>query len=201
MNSFVDSRLFLHASSVVVDGGAVLFLGHSSAGKSTIASLLGKAYPVLADDSVFASSDPHGVWRVMDGKFRFENGYMFSWEAAVRHRSTEGPAIPLLGCVRIHKAQHVKAARLAPVETARYLMGAIMEVDLQGKFSRLLKRAEHEKNIVARMRRMRRQWFHQAAEIARAYPGWHLWFPRDSHFPDLLDTISAVAAQARRPAG
>ena len=49
-----DIGLFLHASAVVIDGGACLFLGHSTAGKSTIARLLGKDYPVLADDSVYA---------------------------------------------------------------------------------------------------------------------------------------------------
>ena len=51
------SGLFLHASSVVVEGVAVLFLGHSTAGKSTIARRLGKAYRVLADGSVYAAPD------------------------------------------------------------------------------------------------------------------------------------------------
>jgi hypothetical protein len=189
--------LFLHASSVVVDGGALLFLGHSTAGKSTISTLLEKNYPTLADDAVFASLDPHGLWRVVDGKFRFEDGGVFSWEESVRRRAADGPGIPLLACMRIHKAQNVRVAPIAPVETARYLMDAVMEVDVQRKFGRLKDKTGMEKPAVALVRRMRLQWFHQSAEIARACPGWRLWFPRDSHVPDLLDAISAVAAQGR----
>ena len=198
MNPSCPDRLFLHASSVVVNGGALLFLGHSAAGKSTLAQLLEKTYPILADDSVFASRDPHGFWRVLDGKFRFENGGVFNWDKAVRRRSAEGPSIPLLGCLRIHKAQHVKVAGLVPVETTRYLMDAVMEVDLQGKFGRLLKGAEQEKSTIARVRQMRLHWFHLAADIARVCPCWQLWFPRDSHFPDLLNAISAVATEVCR---
>ena len=67
-----SSGVFLHASAVIVDGGAVLFLGHSTAGKSTISRLLGAVCPVLADDTVFAWRTEGGEWRVADGKFRFE---------------------------------------------------------------------------------------------------------------------------------
>lgn len=190
--------LFLHASAVVVDGGALLFLGHSSAGKSTIASLLDKTYATLADDVVFASSDCHGNWRVMDGRCRYEEACAQCWEDAARLRLADGPGIPLLGCARIHKARHVKGARLAPVETARYLMNAVNEVPMQNTFGKLKGRTRDKKNIVSHARRMRRQWLHQAAEIARVYPGWRLWFSRDSHFSDLFDTIAALTAQ---PAG
>jgi serine kinase of HPr protein (carbohydrate metabolism regulator) len=201
MNPSFENGLFLHASSVVVGGGALLFLGHSGAGKSTIASLLGTTHPILADDSVFASSDPSGIWRVRDGKFSLDESIIHSWEEAVRRRSADGPAIPVLGCLRIHKARHVKVARLAPVETARYLMAAVMEVDLQGKLNRLQKRAEHEKYKVARVRKMRLHWFCLASELARLYPGWHLWFPKDAHCPDLLNAVFSVAAEARRQIG
>ena len=47
-----DLGLFLHASAVVVAGGAVLFLGHSTAGKSTIARILGQSFSILADEAV-----------------------------------------------------------------------------------------------------------------------------------------------------
>jgi hypothetical protein len=72
-----------------------------------------------------------------------------------------------------------------------------MEVDVQRKFGRLPDKGEEEKPAVALVRKMRRHWFHLAADIARACPCWHLWFPLDSHFPDLLNVISTVAAQAR----
>ena len=45
------SRLMLHASSVMTKNGAVVFIGGSSSGKSTLAAVLKhKGYPVLADD-------------------------------------------------------------------------------------------------------------------------------------------------------
>ena len=66
-----DLGLFLHASAVVVGGGALLFLGHSTAGKSTIARMLGQIQPVLADDSVYAARGADGWWRVVDGSFRY----------------------------------------------------------------------------------------------------------------------------------
>jgi hypothetical protein len=156
---------------------------------------------MLADDTVFATCDPHGSWRVVDGGFRFEDGGVFGWEESVRCRSADGPATPLLGCVRIHKAQHVKVARLDPVETARHLMDAVMEVDVQRKFGRLHDKTGKEKFAVARVRRMRLHWFHLAADIARACPGWHLWFPRDSHFSDLICAIAKVSSKARRQTG
>jgi len=197
MNPSSKNGLFLHASSVVVGGGALLFLGHSTSGKSTISSLLKKHYPTLADDTVFATCDPRGIWQVVNGGFRFEDAGLCSWEEFMQRRFADG-AIPLLGCMRIHKAQQVKVARLDPVETARYLMDAVMEVDVQRKFGMQQEKTGVKKPAVALARRMLRQWFQQSAEIARACPGWHLWFSRDTHLPDLLNALAAVAAEAQR---
>lgn len=45
--------LTLHASAVAIDGGAIAFLGHRGAGKSTMAATLyGRGHTLLADDSV-----------------------------------------------------------------------------------------------------------------------------------------------------
>lgn len=200
MNACAADGFFLHASSVVIDGGALLFLGHSSAGKTTLSQLLEKKYPVLADDLVFASITPHG-WQVVDGGYRAEDGSIFGWEQCVRRRFALGPAIPLLGCVRIHKAQHVKTLRLDPIETARCLVDAVNEVVLQGKFRLFQDNASDEKEAAALIRRMRMQWFQKASKIARAIPGWRLWFSRNSHFPDLFEAVSMMATQARRHSG
>jgi hypothetical protein len=50
-----DGALLLHASAVIVDAGAVLFIGHSGAGKSTTAALWrrhARGARVLSDDRV-----------------------------------------------------------------------------------------------------------------------------------------------------
>jgi hypothetical protein len=60
-------NLVLHASAVEVDGAAVGFLGGRGAGKSTMAAaLLGRGYPLLADDLLAVSLDG-GPPRVLPG--------------------------------------------------------------------------------------------------------------------------------------
>lgn len=48
-----NKGIYLHGSAVQTNHGAVIFLGKSGAGKSTISSLLSPEYPVLADDQLF----------------------------------------------------------------------------------------------------------------------------------------------------
>ena len=54
--------MHLHASGAVVDGQAILALGSSGAGKSSLAvSMHAKGYPTLGDDTVFLSSTARAV--------------------------------------------------------------------------------------------------------------------------------------------
>ena len=58
----------LHASAVEVDGGAVLFMGPSSIGKSTLAGgFQEKGYPLLADDVCGANLNGHKIAQVAPG--------------------------------------------------------------------------------------------------------------------------------------
>jgi hypothetical protein len=189
--------LFLHASSVIMPAGAFLFLGHSTAGKSTIARLLGTSFPILADDTVFASRNHHGQWVVIDGSFRM-NPARFStqWEHVVQQRPPTDSAPRLLGCLRIHKGDTVKAAPLSPWETCRFLMDAAMEVDIQRKL-RTEPDAPAKGNIItAHELHRRRQWFHAVADIARNHPGWHLWFSKKRHVATLCTTVATLGGTA-----
>ena len=188
-----DRGLFLHASSVVVGGGAFLFLGHSTAGKSTIARLLGKSFPVLADDAVYASQGADGLWRVVDGSFRFGRDAMPDWPEEVRRRATGAGAVRLKGCLRIHKAEMARVAPLASVVLARYLMDTAMEIDQQRKFGRATSGGPSGGCPIAAVRQMRQRWFHQAGEIARTYPGWHLWFAKDAGENEIGEILSRLA--------
>lgn len=193
--------LFLHASSVIVDGGAILFLGHSTAGKSTIVRILGKSCQMVADDAVFACRDGQGLWRVVDGSFRFGRDDLTDFQEQVRRRGKGAAAVPLRGCFRIHKAAATRIEPLAPVELARVLMDAVQEIDLQRKWGRTTKAgAELESTTAETLRQMRRQWFQWVAEIARACPGWNLWFSKDSHETDLQEALSIqVSGQPQKP--
>lgn len=188
--------LFLHASSVVVEGGALLFLGHSTAGKSTMARLLEATYPVLADDSVFAFPGADGGWRVVDGGFRFGEGSLAAWDERIQRQSKES-SLPLRGCLRLHKGAAVRIEALAPVELARHLMDAAMEIDLQRKFGRFSADIKPELYSAELVRTMRRKWFGQVADIAKTCPGWHLWFPKEPHLTELCDMLVPLASSGR----
>ena len=193
MTAAAAEGLFLHASAVVVDGGALLFLGHSTAGKSTIARLLGKVHPVLADDSVYVARGPDGNWRGVDGSFRFGRDELPGWQEEVRRRAEGAGAVPLRGCFRIHKATVLRAEPMEPLEAARHLMDAAMEIDVQRKFGRLRAgEAAGAAGALAEMRRMRRKWFGWVAEIARACPGWNLWFPKDFDGSEPVDFLAGL---------
>ena len=187
------SGLFLHASSVVVGGGAFLFLGHSTAGKSTIARLLGKSFPVVADDAVYAIRGADDQWRVVDGSFRFGRDTMPGWPEEVRRRAAGAGAVRLKGCLRIHKAETARVEPLAPVVLARYLMDAAMEIDQQRKFGRATNDGSSHGGTIVAVRQMRRHWFHLAGEIARTHPGWHLWFAKDVGERELGEILSQLA--------
>ncbi len=180
--------LFLHASAVTMDGEAFLFLGHSTAGKSTIARLLGEAYPVVADDSVFAARGPDGRWSVVDGGFRFKETDLAGWQERIRRQIAERP-IPLRACLRIHKAPELRIEPMDSLELARYLMDAAMEIDLQRKFGRLAGKSKIESAVWNEGLRMRGHWFGQAAEIARTIPGRHLWFSRETPVREICETL------------
>ena len=162
----------------------MLFLGHSTAGKSTIARLLGAAYPILADDAVFVSRMRDGRWGVVDGGFRFGEGDFADWNERIR-REIDQNSVPLRGCLRIHKAPEVRAEPMEPVELARHLMDAAMEIDLQRKYGRNSGANEKEPVAWDEVLRMRRRWFCLVSEIARTCPGQHFWFSKSSQLPEL----------------
>ncbi len=175
--------MYLHASAVMLDGGAILFLGHSTAGKSTMARLLSPICPILADDTVLVQRNDSGQWLVTDGKIRFSAST--TTKARPRHLT-----IPLHACIRIHKGPTLTCEPLPPLALAQCLMDAVMEVDVQRKCGRLgPKNAAAAPAAIAAARAMRGHWFHLAAEIARICPGRHLWFPHNAVSDALVTAI------------
>ncbi|MEO1482987.1 MAG: hypothetical protein AAFU77_12845 [Myxococcota bacterium] len=59
----LDDGLILHASAVVLDGQAFVFVGPSGAGKTTIARILSKSGAVLSDERVVIRNQG-GAWTV-----------------------------------------------------------------------------------------------------------------------------------------
>lgn len=159
--------LYLHASSVSVSGKALLFLGHSTSGKSTISRLLSERYPIVADDKVWVYKKNSG-WLVGDGSDNFT-------AKVVNSPSTENQVrYPLLAVLRIYKAETTEITPLSPRETCRHLVDAVFEVDRQRKSKDL---------------RTIKRWFIKVAEISNKIEGWHLTFKKDASILDLIHEI------------
>lgn len=65
----------LHCSAILVNGKAVLFLGESGAGKTTIANMLKRQFPILADDEGYIRIDDNSAF-FYQGPF-LERAYSF----------------------------------------------------------------------------------------------------------------------------
>ncbi len=185
--------LFLHASSVEISGGAVLFLGHSTAGKSTISRLLGQRCRIIADDTVFLAKDSQGVWTVAEGKGRFiPEPLSASWEAIVTACSIHAEPTRLSGCMRIFKGEPLHAERLEPYMTARCLLDAVMEVDIQRKYTQhfdsVLPRTTQLENSI----RMRKTWFRDISDMARKHPAWRLGYSKDIPADSILALVESL---------
>jgi energy-coupling factor transporter ATP-binding protein EcfA2 len=166
---------------VVVDGGAYLFLGHSTAGKSTIARLLGSIFPVLADDAVLVLGDSEKNWRVVDGGIRFGRDDWNDWPNRLRQRMAADGGTPVNGFMRLHKGAGLQAEPMESLALARCLMDAVFEIDIQRKPVRSRSGAGRGGAEIQQILSLRRQWFQRAAGLARSRPGWNLTFsPRQT---------------------
>ncbi len=163
----------LHASAVVLDDGALLFLGPSGAGKSTVRRLLEDRAAPLADDAVFLRHRPGEGWGVSSADSRAFSGPLSEKEAAGR------TWVPLRAFFRIHQAGEVCLEALPPWEACCFLVGAFFEVywpiycDLETK----------------------RQAFASLADLARAVPGYRLYF---SHLGDAVNALSTALRAVER---
>jgi hypothetical protein len=91
-----ESVLCLHGSSVVTRGGAIAFLGHSGAGKTTLAMAVARAGALhLSDDTLpIALDDSPSVW-AGDSTIRLcdDSASHFGTRAAERWRASDGKRV------------------------------------------------------------------------------------------------------------
>jgi hypothetical protein len=190
--------LFVHASAVVIGGKALLCLGHSGAGKSSIARLLADRLPVLADDTVFAGFDDSGACYIKEGKFRVRALAPEGITDMAERGCRAGPPLPPGDLARIYQARPVRLGRISPIKACRHLVGAAFEGDLQraltagalGHEQRLPFRyfdpSESRRLPAQRRWVLVRQIFGFAARLARQYPAWDLHFSLDPSTPELI---------------
>jgi energy-coupling factor transporter ATP-binding protein EcfA2 len=159
-----EGVLALHASAVEMDGKALLFLGPSGTGKSTMQRLLQSVARPLADDRIYLHKRRRQAWHVTDAGERLLYGPLSENEVGNLH----GP--PLRAIFRLHKAREPHVEPLDHLQTCRYLMEAFFEIPWQQEYTAMMKRTA----------------FSSLAAIARRVEGYYLYFERSPRMIDVL---------------
>ena len=162
--------MLLHASAVKTDKGALLFLGHSKAGKSTICNLLSSQYEPIADDMVHVQYKKDSGWEA-DRIYSYINERESNKGKKRADKPTEGTTIYAI--MRIYQNSVVKAQPITQTEHCFQLTNAIVE-GIGQSISHNSFTALH--------------CFRVVSEIARDISGWSLQFSKKS------DTIHYVSS-------
>lgn len=117
--------VLIHASAVEYKGKALVFLGPSGTGKSTISQLLAgtlEGARVLADDAVYLEGQIGGGWTVSDARpRRLQEGR----GVQMAHPPAQ---VPLGGVFRLYQAPSFSYEAIASLETCRCLTNAFLEI-------------------------------------------------------------------------
>jgi hypothetical protein len=113
----LQGRIVLQASAVAVAGGAVLFCGPTSAGKSTLAAALGRrGYPIICDDLCAIDLDAPGGPRALA-----DAATLKLWSQATRQLDLE-PGPPVRATLQKHHVPPPAGAIAAAPVRAVYML-------------------------------------------------------------------------------
>jgi len=158
--------LILHASAVSIKKRGLLFLGHSTSGKSTISKLLSSKFPLISDDKVEVVRNCNKDWLLINREFKSDSRQNLSGFV------DNSPMLPIVAVLRIFKSSKNGTEPASPLDSCKFLLDAVFEIDSQ-------RRCE---DLTTRMR-----WFSQVSEIARNIPGYYLTFKKDFSIVKLID--------------
>lgn len=150
------SVLTIHASAVYTKKGALLFLGPSETGKSTICGLLAPYVQQLADDAVYLIAQPTKRWEVFKADGQAYNGI------PGRNVLLDSKGIPLYAVFRLYQAATPYLVLIDSLGCCRYLTNAFFEIPGQRHCDTKTKC----------------QIYSSLANIARAVPGYEFHFTR-----------------------
>jgi ABC-type dipeptide/oligopeptide/nickel transport system ATPase subunit len=154
----------IHASAVCANSQALIFLGPSGTGKSTMCHLLDKYTQTLALDAVYLVFRGY-EWKVLRGD-GIAHGKPLPEERA---NSSEG--VSLRAIVRLHQTTDPSLEPIDALQTCRYLTDALFEIIRQ-----------REDNFETK-----RFAFSCLATIARRVPGYQFHFDLSIRTPEILN--------------
>lgn len=169
-DKLIRKGLCAHASSVGVLGKAIIFIGHSTSGKSTIVQILSGRYEIIADDKIWIQHSRDSNWIIRDASDNYQ--IRKGDEHYVGRKK-----YPLCAIFRIFKSESTRSVPLSSRTTCKYLMDSVFEIDFQRKIKDL---------------KLKKQWFVFMADMARNIGGWELTFAKDvsilNKMQDLFET-------------
>jgi len=159
--------VMIHASAVEYKSKALIFLGPSKTGKSTLARLLAETVAdvrVLADDMMDLDRQADGSWMASDACSRIFKDTPGVCLAPVSLRA------PLGAIFRLYQAPRPQLVTIPTSATCLHLIKAFTEV-----FPNQPKSLEEKKSFFACL-----------ATVARVVPGYELYFDRSAQTADML---------------
>ncbi|MBN2005230.1 MAG: hypothetical protein JXA21_17865 [Anaerolineae bacterium] len=147
--------------------GAIIFLGPSGTGKTTICNLLSAYIDVLAEDAIYLVPQPAGRYGVLCGDKYAHTETPQQFFA----KTNPGPGIPLRAIVRLYQAEKPYLRRIDAFLTCRYLTDAFYEV---------VRQRREPLDVKQRI-------FATLAEMARYLGGHEFHFTLSPHIPRIMN--------------
>jgi len=163
--------LTLHASAVRIGGQALVFLGPSGTGKSTICRLLSDLSEPLVDDSTYVLYREGRGWLVGEARAPAYE------EAFLTGRTAGLDGVPLRAVFRLRQAAATRLEPLPAWQTCAYLVEAL---------------GWHR----FRPAGMNRAIFARLAAIARSVPGYRLHFDLSGQIVHMLRATLRLEAES-----
>jgi len=159
--------VMIHASAVEYQGKALVFLGPSGTGKSTISQLLARTLEgarVLADDIAYLAWQ-NGGWQVVG-----DTSPNFQQEVFASPPVHISQCVPLECVFRLYQASLPRVEPMRDLTIGVCLMNALLEVSLY------LRANIEEKKL----------YFSSLSDIARVTPGYIFYFERSVQTIEIL---------------